>query len=100
MRILEGTLTFEWDKGNKDKNFLKHRVTNQEAEEIFFDPSKKILKNDCYEAEERYLLIGMTKKERLLFIVFTLRGEKIRVISARDLNKKERFLYEEQDESS
>ena len=94
MEIFKDPLQFEWDQGNKDKNFLKHRVTHQEAEEAFFDPHKKLLKGNAYEAENRYLVIGKTKKERLLFVVFTVRGNKIRVISARNLNKKERPLYE------
>jgi len=45
--------------------------------------------------EKRYILLGKTKKERLLFLVFTIRKKKIRIISARDLNKNERKLYEE-----
>ena len=67
MEILKDPLQFEWDHGNKDKNFLKHRVTHQEAEEAFFDPHKRILQRNTYEPEDRHLVIGKTKKERLLF---------------------------------
>lgn len=57
---------------------------------------KKILKDILHSgAEHRYVLIGNTKKSRLLFVVFTVRREKLRIISARNLNKKERTLYHE-----
>lgn len=96
MKILPQSLKFEWDKGNKDKNFIKHQVSNQETEEVFFDVNKRTLGNAVYsENEKRYIILGKTKQQRLLFIVFTIRGKKIRVISARDLNRKERKLYEE-----
>ena len=95
MKIFESPIEFEWDRGNKDKNFFKHQVTTQEAEEVFFDPHKRILKDSVYQKDEdRYLVIGVTKKDRLLFVVFTVRKSKIRIISARSLNKKERGLYE------
>lgn len=88
---------FEWDKGNADKNKEKHAVENQETEEVFFDDGKVILKDKIHssEKEERFIVLGKTKKDRLLYIVFTKRGKKIRIISARDINKKERYLYEE-----
>ena len=87
---------FEWDKGNKDKNWLKHKVKNEECEEIFFDKKKKILKDVLHSGKEkRFIILGKTKKERLLFVVFTIRNKKVRVISARDINKKEVILYEE-----
>ncbi len=82
---------FEWDKGNKTKNFEKHKVNETECEEVFFDSEKKILKDTFHSKdEERFILIGKTKNNRYLFLVFTIRKNKIRVISARDLNKKER----------
>lgn len=96
MELLEGSYTFDWDRGNKDKNFFKHGVTNEECEEVFFDPHKRILKEALQVGEEsRYILIGRTKQGRALFVVFTMRGHKVRVISARGLNKKERkWLHE------
>ena len=70
-------------------------MRDEECEEVFFDYKKKILKDKIHSGkEERYLLIGKTKKQRLIFLVFTIRKNKIRVISARDLNKKEYKLYE------
>ena len=96
MIILKEPFEFEWDKGDIDKNEIKHRVQNKESEEIFFDSNKKIIKSRklYFKDEYRYILIGKTKKERLLYIVFTKRGRKLRIISARDINKKEKYLYE------
>lgn len=95
MIILDEPARFEWDHGNKSKNYKKHGVSDQECEEVFFDPHKKILRDVFHSRDEqRYILLGETKKERRLFIVFTMRSNAARVISARDLNKKERKLYE------
>lgn len=86
---------FEWDKGNKDKNSEKHKVSNEECEEVFFDKNKKILKDILHsDKEERYIILGKTRRDRLLFLVFTVRKEKIRIISARDIKNKEKKFYE------
>lgn len=83
--------------GNRNKNFVKHGVMDTECEEVFFDSNKRILKDVFHsDREQRYIIIGQTKFKRLLFIVFTLRNNKVRVISARDLNKKERKFYEKE----
>ena len=96
MVALPEPVAFVWDTGNERKNLEKHGVTPQEAEEIFFDPQKKLLQDKFHSGkEDRYILLGQTKRQRLLFVVFTIRSRRIRVISARDLNKKERPLYEE-----
>lgn len=88
------SIEFEWDKGNQGKNWARHKVNDQECEEAFFDNDKKIIRDVLHSRqEERYILLGGTKRQRLLFIVFTLRAAKIRVISARDINKKESKLY-------
>ena len=86
---------FDWDKGNIDKNWERHQVKDQECEEIFFDSKKKLLKDIIHSVQEkRYILLGQTKLKRLLFVVFAVRKNKIRIISARDINKKEKYLYE------
>ena len=90
-------LFFEWDKGNKDKNVQKHKVQNSESEEIF--ENDPILLEDIFHShkEKRYLAYGITDKKRQLTISFTLRGEsldKIRIISSRDQDKKEKELYQ------
>lgn len=95
MRKVRKVFEFEWDRGNIDKN-IKHKVKNQECEQVFFDENKIIFKDVLHSAaEKRFVLIGKTENERCLYIIFTYRGKKIRVISARDINKKEVKLYEE-----
>lgn len=97
MRVLHGALEFEWNDGNRGKNFKKHGITDAESEEAFFDSAKKILKDHLHSGRERrYILFGKTKSGKVLFIVFTTRENKIRIISSRRLNKKERKLYEEE----
>ena len=94
------SVEFEWDKGNIGKN-KKHSILDREAEEVFFDNKRFIFKDKIHsQGEERFRIIGKTKKERLLFVAFTKRGKKIRIISARSINKKEVFLYEEKIKTS
>ena len=96
MIALPEPATFFWDQGNERKNLEKHGVTAQEVEEVFFDPQKRLLEDKFHSGrEDRYILVGQTKRQRLLFVVFTIRNRQIRAISARDLNQKERPLYEE-----
>ena len=95
MRVLKKVFEFEWNKGNIDKN-KKHNVDNREAEEAFFDENKIVLKDKVHsKKEDRFIALGKTGKDRLLYVVFTKKGKKIRIISARDINKKEVKLYEE-----
>ncbi|HEX7017741.1 MAG TPA: BrnT family toxin [Patescibacteria group bacterium] len=96
MNELPEPLIFEWDEGNEQKNWRKHNVTIEEAEQVFFDESKLIYPDPTHsEVEPRKIIVGKTLNGRNLFIVFTLRNNKVRVISARDLNKrKEKSLYE------
>ena len=100
MIIDKTSVKFEWDKGNIDKN-KKHKVEDKEAEEVFFDTKRFIFKDKLHSGtEERFKIIGKTKKKRLLFIVFTKRNNNLRIISARDINKKEVYLYEEKIKST
>ncbi len=86
---------FDWDRGNIDKNFQKHSIADQESESAFFDSYKKILKDTIHsKSEKRFILIGKSKQNRKIFVAFTVRKNKIRIISARLLNKKEYYLYE------
>lgn len=92
---------FDWDKWNADKIWKKHKVQFPEVEEVFFDINLIILPDPTHSiAEERYIALGKTKTSRTLFVVFTERGfdatKKIRIISARDISKKERRKYHEQ----
>jgi len=88
---------FYWDKENARKND-KHGVSMAEAEQIFFnDPLLLIADTKHSHDEQRYHALGKTDESRTLLITFKLRkaGEKIRVISARDMLKKERTIYEQ-----
>lgn len=86
---------FEWDEGNRDKN-LKHRVENWECEQMFFNEPLIILDDPKHSVvEERFAALGRTDKGRLLVVVYAMRGKKLRIISARDMSKKERLFYEE-----
>ena len=106
LNIVEG---FDWDEGNMDKNWGKHKVTNQECEEVFFDPWLIVYYDKGHSIKEdisqrkavsqicptlAYHLLGKTLGERKLFVTFTTRDDKIRVISARDMNEKERREYD------
>lgn len=88
---------FVWDDGNKDKNWNKHVVSNSECEEPFFNSPFIVAVDQIHsKSEKRYFALGRTNTERFLFIVFTIRNDRIRVISARDMNKKEKSIYEKQ----
>jgi hypothetical protein len=88
---------FDWDDGNARKN-EKHDVSMAEAEQVFFNDPLLLLEDVKHsQGESRIHALGQTDDGRLLHITFTLRhtGEKIRVISARDMLKKERKTYEQ-----
>jgi uncharacterized protein len=85
---------FQWDGGNTDKNVLGHNVTQAEAEEIFFHAPVIILEDVRHSAAERRILIyGPTNEGRLLTASFTIRANRIRVISIRDMSRPERRRY-------
>ena len=92
--IIKQCVGFQWDDGNSEKNWISHQVTKSECEQIFFN-QPLILGNDekHSEIEQRYYALGQTDDGRLLFIVSTVREKLIRVISARDMSKKEREVY-------
>ena len=89
---------FDWDAGNERKNADSHGVSQAEAEQSFFNqPLIVTLDEKHSEGEQRVRALGITNTGRLLTITFTLRanGELIRVISARDMHRKERKEYEQ-----
>ncbi|KKU13731.1 MAG: hypothetical protein UX21_C0038G0007 [Microgenomates group bacterium GW2011_GWC2_45_8] len=95
MTIRRTAKIFIWDHGNTVKNWQKHHVSTTEAEEPFYDPNRQEFGDPSHSTKEtRHILVGKTNNTRLLYIAYTLRDGKIRVISARDMNKKERSLYE------
>jgi hypothetical protein len=95
--IFENCDGFQWDSGNSEKNLYKHKVTNSECEQVFFNQPIIVIDDTKHsENENRWYLLGRTDQDRLLFVVFTMRKNLIRVISARDMNKKEREIYNEE----
>jgi uncharacterized DUF497 family protein len=88
---------FDWDEGNARKN-ERHGVTQAEAEQVFFNFPLLVLADPKHsEAEPRFHALGQTHEGRRLHLTFTLRNEEqlIRVISARDMHRKERVIYEQ-----
>ncbi len=97
MIALDKVVGFDWDDGNARKSEAKHGVSQAEAENIFFGQPLLIVQDIKHSAvEPRFHALGRTMHDRLLHITFTLRadGTLIRVISARDMHRKERELYE------
>ena len=89
---------FEWDKGNARKSVDKHGVNQSEAEQVFFNQPLLVLEDSRHSQEERrFHALGLTDDARKVHIAFTLRGANslIRVISARDMYRKERIIYEQ-----
>jgi uncharacterized DUF497 family protein len=89
---------FEWDEGNARKSADKHGVTQAEAEQAFFNEPLLLVPDPKHSVHEaRYHALGITDDGRQLHITFTLRsnGTLIRVISARDMHRKERSFYEQ-----
>ena len=94
--MIETAEGFDWDIGNITKN-LKHGVSLAETEELFLNPPYFVSPDEKHSMSElRFTCYGKTVKSRHLVIVFTMRGKNIRVISARDMNNREKKHYEEQ----
>ena len=86
---------FEWDVGNAGKNRERHQVSDGECEQVFFQRPILIAPDTMHSRDEpRYAALGQTADGRRLTIVFTIRGEAIRVISARTMSRRERRIYE------
>lgn len=89
---------FEWDLGNRAKNFVKHGVTIEQAESVFGQPEAiRALGEQIRPSvnEPRYGILGLTSDWEHVFVCFTIRGSGIRIIHVRRMNKKERKLYAE-----
>jgi uncharacterized DUF497 family protein len=97
MKRLLGLEGFDWNEANLTKNWEKHRVTPWECEQAFFNLPLVVAEDSAHSAiEARYYVLGQTDTGRRLFLVFTTRKGRIRVISARDMSAKERRTYYEQ----
>jgi uncharacterized protein len=99
MDKLEGLLDecegFQWDSGNTIKIWERHRVITFECEAVFFNQPLMLGEDPEHsKSESRMYCLGQTDTRRLLFIAFTIRDRLIRVISARDMSRKERRIYQ------
>ena len=88
-------ITFEWDENKNTLNKIKHKISFQEAKSCFYDPEQIAFYDPEHSnAEDREILIGHSEQNRLMMVVYTLRNEKIRIISARKASKQEIKTYE------
>lgn len=86
---------FDWDGGNLLKSWEKHGVSAAECEQVFFNrPLITGEDSDHSDAEFRWYALGLTDSGRQLFVVFTIRQNRIRVISARNMSRRERRVFE------
>ncbi len=93
---LKGCTGFDWDEGNLEKNWERHRVPFWEAEEVFFNEPLVVSPDRSHSTiEVRHLVLGQTDSGRRLFISLTIRGSLIRITSARDMSRKEEQIYEQ-----
>jgi uncharacterized DUF497 family protein len=91
---LDGCTGFEWDEGNASKNWVLHQVAPEEAEALFFNEPLMIRSDARHSKQEtRYYALGHTGRGRHLFVAFTMRGSLVRVISVRDMSRKEKTVY-------
>lgn len=87
---------FDWDEANIS-HIAKHNVDIKEAEEVFSSGNQQFAKDEKHSnVEPRFSILGKTDEDRHLKVVFTIRKKKIRVVSSRDMSKKERRLYEKE----
>jgi uncharacterized DUF497 family protein len=98
---LDGCTGFDWDESNVEKNWDRHQVTPEEAEEIFFR-EPLVIRGDVRHSsnEKRYYALGQTTVNRYLFAAFTIRRKLIRIISVRDMNGRERDAYGQYEEKN
>jgi len=92
--LLLGVEGFQWDAGNSQKNWRRHEISQLECEQIFFDHRLLVTVDLKHSGDEqRFFALGRTDASRGLAVVFTLRGKRIRVISARPMSPSERRQY-------
>ncbi|MBC8140550.1 MAG: BrnT family toxin [Armatimonadetes bacterium] len=94
-------MDFEWDTDKADINVEKHGVTFEEAQTVFNDGLAAFFDDVLHsDHEDRYLIVGYSNQDRLLYVSHTVRSEKIRIISARAATKRERETHERENKRS
>jgi len=93
---LESCTRFQWDAGNAEKSRERHGVSRGECEQVFFNSPLLLAEDKVHsQSEVPYWGLGQTNAGRALFVVFTTRGDLVRVISARNMSRRERKAYEQ-----
>ncbi len=94
MDAISAATGFDWDEGNAPKIWERHSVSQAECEQVFFNEPLVVGEDVKHSAQEqRFYILGRTDQGRELFLVFTLRDDRIRVITARDMSRRERKVY-------
>jgi len=89
---------FQWDAGNSEKNWLAHDVTQGETEQVFYNRPVLMMPDAAHsQVEGRHYILGRTNTGRRLTVVFTVRESLVRPIMARDMSRRERRRYAEQE---
>jgi uncharacterized protein len=100
MKLFPLFVGFDWDEGNRNKNWNRHNVAWWECEEVFFNQPLYVASDPRHSLnEERFYALGATSAGRYLSIVFTRRKSKLRIVTARDMSRKERKVYLEKAEN-
>jgi len=94
--IETGQFVFEWDRGNRTKNWIRHGIKTEECEEVFGSSGALPvgIQVDPPVNENRYAIVGETASRKPLFLVFTIRASKVRVISVRLMTTEEKEDYD------
>lgn len=101
MKVKGRVVEFEWDKWNLDKSYVKHGIIPKEAEEVFISEEAFVVPDVKHsQKEDRFIILGKSVSGKNLFVVFTIRGDKVRVVSARRMHKKEVEKYEKTKKNS
>ena len=101
LEVLADCTGFDWDEGNANKNWRKHRVTPSECEQVFFNQPLVVAKDlEHSKREMRFYALGQTDAGRLLFVVFTIREKLVRIVSARNMNRNEQKRYQHHEEKN
>ena len=98
---LDACTGFDWDEDNAPKNWERHHVTPEEAEDAFFNEPLVVRSDGRHSGrEKRYYALGQTSAGRRLFVSFTIRRSLLRVISVRNMNRKESDVYDKREAES
>lgn len=89
----------KWDEGNSDRSWIKHRASRSECEQVFFNVPLVVRGDPKHsQGENRYLALGLIDRGPGRFVALTVQKDTIRGISGRDVNRRERWIYDEEED--